>query len=453
MMTGPPLKISPDVTTAAEAMYQLATELYPICRSITGNGVRETLRRLGLHIPLKIHEVPSGTKVFDWTVPREWNIADAYVKNSAGERVIDFQKSNLHVVSYSVPVHARMPLAELKPHLFTIPEQPDAIPYRTSYYTDTWGFCLPHRQFLALPDGEYEVCVDSTLTAGRLTYAECWLPGESTDEVIVSTHICHPSLACDNLSGITVATFLAQHLLSGSHHYSYRFLFTAGAIGSITWLALNEAHLPRIRHGLVLTNLGDSGPLTYKKSRRGNTEIDQAVLNILRHSGRTYDVREFDPYGYAERQFCSPGINLPVGRLSRTPHGEFPEYHTSKDDLNFLKAASLGEALAASLAIVRALEGNRIYVNQSPKGEPQLGRRGLYRSVGGAMEARAREVALLWLLNLSDGGHSLLDISDRSGIEFDVLRDAADALVQSDLLKEASPNENATGSSPREPAR
>jgi aminopeptidase-like protein len=432
------LKTSPDVATAAEAMYRLATELYPICRSITGNGVRETLRQLEAHIPLTIHEVPSGTKVFDWTVPREWNIIDAYVKNSTGERVIDFRKSNLHVVSYSVPVHARMSLAELKPHLFTIPEQPDAIPYRTSYYSEMWGFCLTHHQLLALPDGEYEVCIDSTLTDGHLTYAEYCLAGESTDEVIFSTHVCHPSLACDNLSGIAVATFLARYLLAGPRRYSYRFLFTPGAIGSITWLALNEGHLLRIRHGLVLTNLGDSGPLTYKKSRRGDTEIDQAVLNILRHSGRKYDVREFDPYGYAERQFCSPGINLPVGRLSRTPHGEFPEYHTSKDDLNLLQAASMGEALASCLAIVRALEGNRVYVNQSPKGEPQLGRRGLYRAVGGSMEARAREIALLWLLNLSDGRHSLLDISDRSGIEFDVLREAADALVQHDLLKEAT---------------
>jgi aminopeptidase-like protein len=427
------------VATTAEAMYRLATELFPICRSITGDGVRETLRRLLAYIPLTMHEVPTGTKVFDWTVPREWNITDAYVKDATGTRVIDFQKSNLHVVSYSVPVHARMSLAELRPRLFTLPDQPDAIPYRTSYYTDTWGFCLAHEQLLALREGEYEVRIDSTLTDGQLTYAECRVPGQSTDEVIVSTHVCHPSLACDNLSGISVATFLARHLLAGPRPFhSYRFLFTAGAIGTITWLALNEEHLHRVRHGLVLTNLGDGGPLTYKKTRRGDTEIDQAVVNILRHTGRTYDVREFDPYGYAERQFCSPGINLAVGRLSRTPHGEFPEYHTSKDDLSFLQADALGESLTVCLAIVRALEGNRVYVNQSPKGEPQLGRRGLYRSVGGAMEAKAREVALLWLLNLADGDHSLLDISDRSGIEFDVLREAADALLQTDLLKEVS---------------
>jgi len=450
-MTPQPFRTSAEVA-AAEAMYRLATELYPICRSITGDGVRETLRRLEAHVPLTIHEVPTGTQVFDWTVPREWNITDAYVKNSSGERVIDFRASNLHVVSYSVPVHARMPLSELKPHLFTIPEQPDAIPYRTSYFSEMWGFCLSHQQLLALPEGEYEVCIDSALAAGRLTYAECALPGESSDEVIVSTHVCHPSLACDNLSGIAVATFLARHLLERPRRYSYRFLFTPGMIGSITWLALNEAHLSRIRHGLVLTNLGDGGPLTYKKSRRGNTEIDQAVVNFLRHSGQKHDVRDFTPWGYDERQFCSPGINLPVGRLSRTPHGEFPQYHTSKDDLNLLQAASLGEALTSCLAIVRALEGNRVYVNQSPKGEPQLGRRGLYRSVGGSMEARAREVALLWVLNLSDGQHSLLDISDRSGIEFDVLREAADALVQHELLKELPLlNDGATGSSPREP--
>lgn len=419
-----------------EAMHRLAADLYPICRSITGNGVRETLRRLQVQIPLTVHEIPSGTQVFDWTVPREWNITDAYIKNSSGERVIDFGACNLHVLGYSVPVHARMALAGLRPHLFSIPAQPDAIPYRTSYYNETWGFCLAHSQLLALPDGEYEVRIDSSLAAGALTYGECYLEGDSRDEILISTHVCHPSLGNDNLSGIAVATFMIRHLLIAPRRFSYRFLFIPGTIGAITWLALNEASLSRIRHGLVLTNVGDGGHLTYKKSRRGTAEVDRAITNVLRLSGREHDVREFSPYGYDERQFCSPGINLPVGCLSRTPHGEFVEYHTSKDDLSVLKPASLADSLACCLAAIRVLEGNRVYVNQNPKCEPQLGRRGLYRGFGGSMDARAREMALLWVLNQSDGEHSLLDVSDRSGIPFDTVRLAADALLEHGLLRE-----------------
>lgn len=435
-MTEPLLAREGTEAAAGEAMHGLAAELYPICRSITGNGVRETLHRLQAWIPLAVHEVPSGTRVFDWTVPREWNITDAYVKNSRGERVIDFRKCNLHVLGYSVPVDARMSLAELRPHLISLPEQPDAIPYRTSYYHETWGFCLTHEQLAGLPDGEYDVRIDSTFTEGDLTYGECYLEGASRDEVLISAHICHPSLANDNLSGIAVATFLFRHLVNVSRRYSYRFLFIPGTIGSIAWLALNEANLPRIRHGLVLANLGDAGHVTYKKSRRANAEVDRAVLNVLRLSGKEHGVREFTPYGYDERQFCSPGINLPVGCLSRTPHGEFPEYHTSKDDLTFLQPDSLADSLACCLSMVRVLEGNRVYVNQSPKGEPQLGRRGLYRGFGGSMDARAREMALLWVLSLSDGEHSLLDISDRSAIPFDMVRQAATALLDHGLLKE-----------------
>jgi aminopeptidase-like protein len=435
-MSQDPLLLGGDATAAGKAMHRLAADLYPICRSITGNGVRETLRRLQAHIPLTVLEVPSGTKVFDWTVPREWNITDAYIKNSAGDRIVDFKKSNLHVLGYSIPVHTRMSLAELKPHLITLPEQPDAIPYRTSYYNESWGFCLAHSQLLAMPEGEYEVRIDSSLTDGHLTYGECYLEGESEDEILISTHICHPSLGNDNLSGITVATFLAQRLQGALRRHSYRFLFIPGTIGSITWLALNEPHLPRIKHGLVLANLGDAGSLTYKKSRRGDAEVDRAVLNVLRNCGSKYDVREFLPYGYDERQFCSPGINLPVGCLSRTPNGEFPEYHTSKDDLSFLRPASLADSLASCLAIFRVLEGNRVYINQNPKCEPQLGRRGLYRGFGGSMDAKAREMALLWVLNLSDGHHSLLDISDRSGIAYDTMRIAADRLLEVHLLRE-----------------
>jgi len=416
-------------------MHGLIADLYPICRSITGNGLRQTLNTLRQHIPLEIHEVPSGTTVFDWTVPREWNIRDAYVRNAHGQKVIDFQKSNLHVVNYSVPVHARMRLDELKEHLFTLPDYPDWIPYRTSYYNDSWGFCLSHNQLLQFENGEYEVLIDSSLQNGQLSYGEFYIQGEISDEVLISCHACHPSLCNDNLSGVVLAAFLAKELRSLSHRYSYRFLFIPGTIGSIAWLWHNQNRLARIKHGLVLVDVGDAGKFTYKKSRRADGEIDRAVVSVLKHSGSDYQVRDFDPYGHDERQYCSPGINLAVGCLSRTPHGEFPEYHTSADNLEFVKPQCLADSLAQCLSIVYLLENNGRYVNLNPMCEPQLGKRGLYRRIGGPKGGGVEEIALLWVLNLSDGEHTLLDISERSGLSFDSVKSAADALVEHDLLK------------------
>lgn len=417
-------------------MYQLIAELYPIHRSLTGDGVRETLRVIERSIPLEIHEVPSGTKVFDWTVPKEWNIKQAYLKDSSGRVVIDLGKSNLHVMSYSVPVKRRMPLSELKPHLFSLPDHPDWIPYRTSYYDENWGLCLTHNELLRLADGEYEVCIDASLTDGSLTYGECYLKGESDDEVLISCHVCHPSLCNDNLSGIAVAVALAQRLQRARRRYSYRFLFIPGTIGSITWLSRNEEHLSRIRHGFVLTCVGDAGDATYKKSRRGGAEIDRAFLHVLDHSGERFKTLEFYPYGYDERQYCSPGIDLPVGCFMRSQHGTFPEYHTSADNLEFVQPAALANSLAKCLSVIEVLEHNRTYLNQNPKCEPQLGRRGLYRAIAGQAETAGTELALLWVLNLSDGSHSLLDIAERSGYEFSVIKHTADLLLTHHLLAE-----------------
>jgi aminopeptidase-like protein len=425
-----------DRTDIGIELHRLIADLYPICRSITGEGLRETLRAVGKLIPLTLREVPTGTQVFDWTVPKEWNIRDAYVKNSRGERVIDFQSSNLHVVNYSVPVRQKMQLAELKNHLFTLPDRPDWIPYRTSYYKEDWGFCLSQRQLELLPEDEYEVFIDSTLQAGHLTYAECFLQGELPDEIIVSTHCCHPSMCNDNLSGIAVAAFLAKHLSLRPRRYSYRFLFIPGTIGAITWLALNEEKISRIRHGLVLTGLGDSGKLRYKRSRRGDAEIDLAAAHVLHHAPYDHQLLDFTPYGYDERQFCSPGINLPVGRLSRSPHGTFPEYHTSADNLDFVHPKKLKESFDAGLQILRLLERNGTFLNLNSKCEPQLGRRGLYGMIGGGTDAGVRELAMLWVLNLSDGNHSLLDITERSSIAFDSICAAAEALQQKGLLRE-----------------
>ena len=424
-----------DFEVLAQELHALIAELYPICRSITGNGVRETLSLLQRLIPLTVHEVPSGTQVFDWTVPPEWNIRDAYVKNSQGERVIDFQESNLHVVNYSVPVHKKMSLGELRPHLFTLPDHPDWIPYRTSYYKRTWGFCLSHKQLLDLPEDEYEVCIDASLENGHLTYGEVYLPGDITDEILISSHACHPSLANDNLSGVAVACFLARHLSHFPHRYSYRFLFIPGTIGAITWLARNEESLSCIRHGLILAGVGDRAPLSYKRSRRGNTEIDRAAEHVLRHENASSVITDFSPYGYDERQFCSPGINLAVGRLSRSPHGRFPEYHTSADNLDFVSRESLEATLRTTLDILFVLENNAFFQNLNPRCEPQLGKRGLYSAIGGSADSGLRETCLLWTLNLSDGRHSLLDIAERSGLPFNQIFLAARLLVEHGLLR------------------
>ena len=437
-----------DSPTLGEDLHRFARELYPICRSITGEGLRRTLAMIKDLIPLQTTEVPTGTPVFDWTVPKEWNIRDAFIKDAGGKRVVDFQKCNLHVLNYSTPVHAKMSLGELKAHLFTIPEKPSWIPYRTSYYKEDWGFCLSHNQMLALEDGEHEVCIDSTLEAGHLTYGECFLPGRTTDEVLISCHACHPSLANDNLSGLTVATHLAQ-FLSGRHlHYSYRFLFIPGTIGAIAWLALNQAAAKRVRHGLVLTCIGDAGRFHYKKSRQGNAEIDRAVTHVLTHNSESPEFLEFSPYGYDERQYCSPGFNLPVGCLMRSVWGSFPEYHTSADNLEFIHPAQLAESLRVCAAIFDVLESNRRYRNLNPYCEPQLGKRNLYRSTGG--EAIGVELnARLWVLNLSDGEHSLLDIAERSHLPFSAISDAAGLLCQSGLLTAVSEDDGA-GNSPRE---
>lgn len=426
----------PDI---GEEMYALVSELYPLCRSITGNGVRQTLEAVGKHVPLDVHEVPTGTKVFDWTVPKEWNVRDAYVIGPDGRRVVDFRRSNLHLVSYSVPVRVRLPLAELRTHLFSRPDLPDVIPYRTSYYSESWGFCLPHRELTALPEGEYEVVVDSSLEPGSLTYAECVLPGTTSDEILFSCHVCHPSLCNDNLSGLSLVTMLARELARRPRRHSFRFLFIPGTIGSITWLALNEARASRITHGLVVTGVGGPGGFTYKKSRRGDAEVDRAAAHVLQHAGGA--VVPFTPYGYDERQFCSPGFDLPVGCFSRTPHGQYPEYHTSADDLSFVTPSALAESFRACLAIVDVLEHDGRYVNQNPKCEPQLGKRGLYRALGGGIEAASREMAMLWVLNLSDGRHTLLDVAERAGLPFAAIRDAAAALAECGLLRDAAAGE------------
>jgi aminopeptidase-like protein len=409
-------------------------DLYPVCRSISGRGLRETLARIGSLIPLRIEEVPSGSRVFDWVVPNEWNISEAYIVGPDGRRIVDFQDSNLHVVSYSCPIDDVMTLDQLRPHLHSLPDRPDWIPYRTTYYADSWGFCVRDRTLRQLPEGQYQVVIRSTLEPGAISIAEHLHAGASDEEVLVFVHTCHPSLCNDNLSGISVATYLAKHLSEQRTRYSYRFVFAPATIGSIAWLALNQERLGCIRHGLVLTLLGDKGPFHYKVSRRGNTEIDRIAKLVLAASYPDSKTLDFSPWGYDERQFGSPGIDLPIGRLTRTPNGEFAQYHTSADNLDFVCASSLGESWLTCLRVFEGLECNDRYVNLSPKGEPQLGRRGLYRSTGGYQSIPERQFALLWVLNQSDGSATLLDIAERSGLPLATLASAALDLQEAGLV-------------------
>lgn len=420
--------------SAGDQMYKLIETLYPICRSITGDGVRKTLSIIKQIIPVTIHEVPTGTKAFDWEVPKEWNIRDACIKNKAGERVVDFNELNLHVLNYSMPVNKTLKLKELKDHIYTLPDRPELVPYRTSYYQDNWGFCMSHKQYEALPDEEYDVLIDSSLEPGHLSYGEYFIQGESEEEILISTHICHPSLCNDNLSGISIAAHLADILSSKTNRYSYRFLFIPGTIGSIVWLSRNEQMVHRIKHGLVITLLGDESDFSYKKSRIGNAEIDRIVEHYFYSRNITLNSIDFYPYGYDERQFCSPGFNLPVGCFTRNPHGEFPEYHTSADNLRFVKKEKLEESLDKLQDILFILENNFRYLNTNPKCEPQLGKRGLYDKIGGSNESKSLQLAVLWVLNQSDGQNSLLDISKKANLDFEIIYRAAQALLEGKLL-------------------
>jgi aminopeptidase-like protein len=426
-----------------EAMMRLVGDAYPLCRSITGDGLRETLALVGGHVDIEIHEVPSGTNVFDWTVPDEWNIRDAFVADTDGRRIIDFRRSNLHVVSYSEPVNRRMRFDALAPHLHSLPEHPDWIPYRTSYYKRSWGFCLAHSQLLAMQkagaDRMYDVVIDASLGPGSLSYGEVFLPGRSADEILLTTHACHPSMCNDNLSGVTVLAQLARLLRETDRHHSIRCLFMPGTIGAISWLALNRDNLHNIRHGLVLAGLGDTGPLTYKRSRDGTAMIDRAVETVLARTPALADqtprVVDFSPYGYDERQFNSPGIALPVGRLSRSEYGSYPEYHTSADNLDFIQPTALTDSLRALVRVIAVLDENACWRNTEPYCEPQLGKRGLYDAADAGADWEQVRLALLWVLNLGDGRHDLLHIAERSGLPFEAVARAARRLTDAGLLE------------------
>jgi aminopeptidase-like protein len=430
----------PDAPLDGAALHGIVRDLFPIARSITGDGLRETLTRIGRLIPLQRHEVATGTPALDWEIPQEWNIRGARIETVGGQVIVDYARSNLHVVGYSMPIDRVVERQELAAHVHTLPEQPSLIPYRTAYYAQDWGFCLPEATWRAMSDPAYRVVIDASLEPGALTYGETLIEGDSLDEVLISVHCCHPSLANDNLSGIAVAIGLARRLMAAPRKLSYRFVFLPATIGSLAWLSRNETTLSRIRHGLVLTCLGDMGRFHYKQSRRETATIDRAVAQVLKEREASHTILPFSPYGYDERQYCSPGFNLPVGCLMRSPNGTFPEYHTSADDVDFVKPEALHESVDVLVDIMDMLDKNRTYERVDGRGEPQLGRRGLYRAISGQKEAGgANQLALLWVLNLADGQHSLLDMAERSGLPFRQLRAAADLAFEAGLVHERDP--------------
>ena len=453
-----PAPTHPASAWTGEALLALVSDLLPLRRCLTGQGLRETLARLDCVAPVAVTEVPTGEAVFDWTVPPEWRVRDAHLTLPSGRRVAEWAASPLHLVQYSRPVRARMTFAALRPHLHTLPDQPALVPYRTAYYTETWGFCLSHNEIREIREelgetGEAEVCIDADLFDGSMTLGEIVVPGLTADEILLSAHACHPALANDNASSLAVAAALAAERAAGpTRRHTLRVLVAPGTLGAIAWLSRNRETLGRIRHGLVLANLGDAGGFTYKQSRRGTLAaplaVDRAVVLAMRDADERLDVRPWTPDGYDERQFGSPGFDLPVGRLTRTPHGEYPEYHTSGDNLSLISAASLGGSLAALRGILDVLDGDGRYRNLAPFGEPQLGRRGLYAPIGGHAHPPEAQAALSWTLALADGDHSLLDTAEKSGLPFATVRHAADRLLATDLLAPDLLAPDLTGTAP-----
>lgn len=440
---GGPASGPPDGRDAAGRARELAElettfdRLFPLLRSLTGEGVRQTHRILAELLPLETLEIPSGTPVFDWTVPREWVVREAYVVTPSGERILDVHEHTLHLVGYSIPFQGELSLEELSPHLYSLPERPDAIPYVTSYYRPRWGFCLPDRMRRALRPGTYRVVVDTELVQGSMTLSECVLPGESDREVLLTSYTCHPSMANNELSGPLVAAFLYRRLAAWPRRrLSYRFVLGPETIGAIAYLSLRGEHLKQtLDAGLVLTCLGDAGALTYKRTRRAGSLLDRAVEVAL---AGVPDLRrrDFVPLGSDERQYASPGFDLPVGSLTRSMYGTYPEYHTSDDDRSLMAFDALQGSVDAAEAVCRALDlGGRRFRNLSPYGEPQLGRRGLYPDIAVGASNHGAEAAIFWVLNLSDGDNDLLAIAERSAVPFDALVDAADRCVAAGLLE------------------
>jgi len=413
--------------------------LWPITRSLTGNGNRESLKILSELIDLELTEVPSGTQCFDWNVPPEWNINEAWIKDSTGNKIVEFSKNNLHILGYSEPFQGNLNFDELKPHLYTLPDQPDLIPYLTSYYKRRWGFCISYNQFMELDiNDKYEIFIDSSLDEnGSMTIGEAVIKGRSEKEILFSTYICHPSLASNELSGPLVSAFIYSKLKEQKElKYTYRFMFVPETIGSIYSLSVNGEYWKKnLQAGFVITCIGDDGKFTYKKSRRGNSFPDRAVEAILNQTESEFNIVEFFPSGSDERQYCSPGFNLPVGSLMRTMYGKYPEYHTSADNKDFISFEAMEKSVLKYLEIIEVLERNEKYINKMPFCEPQLGKRGLYPTLGSQKGTADSVTAMMWILNLTDGTNDLISISEKSKIPISQLIPVIDRLIENGILE------------------
>jgi aminopeptidase-like protein len=424
-----------DFDNCGNNMHRLMTELFPICRSITGNGVRESLKIIRNHIPLATFEVPTGTKVFDWTVPKEWNIRDAYFLDEHGNKFANFKENNLHVLGYSIPVDKTVTFNELQEHLYSRDDQPNAIPYVTSYYEERWGFCIAHEQRSKLKEGNYRVYIDSELKEGFLTYGELIIPGASTQEVFLSTYSCHPSMANNELSGPVVTTFLAKWIASKPRRYTYRIVFIPETIGSITYLSRNLDHMKKnIVAGFNVTCAGDDRAFSYLPSRSGSTLADKAALNLMSFQYPDFIRYSFLDRGSDERQYCSPGVDLPVVSLMRSKYRTYPEYHTSLDNLDFVTPAGLQGGYMMLRHCIELLERNKVY-RATCLCEPQLGRRGLYPTIGTG-DSLPQVCEMMNVLAYADGSHDLIDISNIIRVPARRLYPVIEKLVDSGVLVE-----------------
>ena len=421
-----------------DKMEEYFDRLWPICRSLTGIGNRKTLNILSEIADLEIKEVPSGTVCFDWIVPPEWNVRDAWVKNSNGEKIIDFQQNNLHLLGYSTPFAGKLSLSELKEHLYSLQEMPELIPYLTSYYQKRWGFCISHNQLSNLSDETYEVYIDTDLNeSGSMTFAEVYLPGKESKEILFSTYICHPSLANNELSGPLVTAFIYKKLKEqNDRRYSYRFLFIPETIGSIVYLSQHGQKLKeRLIAGFVVNCIGDAGVFTYKKSRQGDALPDRTVELLLKQTESDFIIHDFFPSGGSdERQYCSPGFNLPVGSLMRSMYGTYPEYHTSGDNKDFISFDAMEQSVQKYLDALYIIENNHIYINKIPFCEPQLGKRDLYPTLGSQKNKKESVEAMMWLLNQADGTRDLIEIGEKSNCSIFLLIEIAKKLCKEKIL-------------------
>ena len=420
-----------------ELMENYFDRLWFLNRSLTGNANRETLKILSEIVDLNISEIASGTECFDWTVPPEWNAREAWIKDSKGNTILDFKNNNLHLLGYSEEFSGKLSLAELKEHLYSLPDQPDVIPYLTSYYKKRWGFCLSHKLLTELKDDTYEVFIDSELNEnGSMTISDAVLKGSTDEEILLSTYICHPSMANNELSGPLVTAFIYRELKKLKYRkYTYRFIFVPETIGVISYLSIHGKHIKeKLAAGYVITCIGDKGNFTYKKSRRGNSLADRAAELILTQNENNYVIEDFFPTGSDERQYCSPGFNLPVGSLMRTRYGKYKEYHTSADNRDFISFDAMEYSVKTYLRIISVLEKNAVYENLFPDCEPQLGKRDLYPTLGSQKKTADFVNAVMWVLNLSDGTNDLIKISERSGINFEIISEACDAVKEKGLL-------------------